>query len=67
MFPISSTLKFYLYSRVTDMRNGFDGLGGLVISEMKRNPLSGDVCLFINRRCDRMKLLLWDRTGYWIL
>jgi transposase len=67
MFPISSTLQFYLYSQPTDMRKGFDGLSGLVISGMKRNPLSGDVYLFINRRRDRMKLLIWDRTGYWIL
>jgi transposase len=49
------------------MRKGFDGLSGLVISQMNRNPLSGDVYLFINRRRDRMKLLIWDRTGYWIL
>jgi transposase len=67
MFPVSSTLKFYLYSRAADMRKGFDGLSGLVISQMNRNPLSGDVYLFINRRRDRMKLLIWDRTGYWIL
>ena len=67
MFPISSTLRFYLYSQPTDMRQGFDGLSGLVISQMNRNPLSGDVYLFINRRRDRMKLLIWDRTGYWIL
>lgn len=67
MFPISSTLRFYLYSQPTDMRQGFDGLSGLVISRMNRNPLSGDVYLFINRRRDRMKLLIWDRTGYWIL
>ena len=49
------------------MRKGFDGLSGLVVSGMKRDPLSGDVYLFINRRRDRMKLLIWDRTGYWIL
>lgn len=49
------------------MRKGFDGLSGLVMSRMKCNPLSGDVYVFINRRRDRMKLLIWDRTGYWIL
>ena len=27
-------------------------------------PLSGDVFLFLNRRRDRIKLLMWDKTGF---
>ena len=46
------------------MRKGFDGLSGLVRSEMCGDPLSGDVFIFINRRRDRMKLLVWDRSGF---
>lgn len=46
------------------MRKGFDGLSGLVRSEMRGNPLDGSVYIFINRRRDRMKLLLWERTGF---
>jgi transposase len=48
------------------MRQGFDGLSGLVTSALARDPLSGDVYVFFNRRRDRMKLLVWDRTGFWI-
>ncbi len=33
---------------------------------MRRNPLSGDVYVFINRRRDRMKLLVWEGGGFWI-
>ena len=46
------------------MRKGFDGLSGLVRSEMRGNPQDGSVYIFINRRRDRMKLLLWERTGF---
>ena len=48
------------------MRKGFDGLYGLVSTCLKEDPLSGDVYVFLNRRRDRMKLLFWDGTGFWI-
>ena len=48
------------------MRKSFDGLGGIVTTALGRDPLSGDVYVFVNRRRDRMKLLVWDRTGFWI-
>ena len=45
----------------------FDGLSGIVINELNGNPLSGDVYIFINKRRDRIKLLIWDRNGFWLL
>ncbi len=64
MFSISSAQKYYLYRQPTDMRKGFHGLSGLVRNELHRDPLSGDVFIFVNRRRNRMKLLVWDRTGF---
>lgn len=49
------------------MRKSFDGLCGLVISQLEEDPGNGSVYLFLNRRRDRIKLLVWDRTGFWIL
>ncbi len=40
------------------------GLSGLVRSELKRDPLSGDVFIFLNRRRTHIKLLVWDRSGF---
>ena len=48
------------------MRKSFDGLSGLVSTQMKSDPLSGDVYLFINRRRDRLKMLVWERGGFWL-
>jgi transposase len=64
MFVLSSHQRYYLYREVTDMRKSFNGLSGLVRDAMGCDPLSGDVFVFLNRRGDRMKLLVWDRTGF---
>lgn len=46
------------------MRKSFDGLSGLIRRQTSHNLLSGDVFIFINRRADRIKLLMWDVTGF---
>ena len=46
------------------MRKSFNGLSGLVRNELGGDPLSGDVFIFVNRRRDKIKLLVWDRTGF---
>lgn len=63
MIGLTSTLRYYLYVPPADMRKGFDGLSGLITDKLNRNPLDGSVYIFINRRKDRIKLLLWDRNG----
>lgn len=64
MIALSSSNTYYLYAQATDMRKGFGGLSGLVRDRLGKDPLSGDVFVFINRRRNRMKLLVWDRTGF---
>ncbi len=46
------------------MRKGFSGLSGLVRAHMDQELMSGDVFIFVNRRRDRIKLLMWDITGF---
>ena len=45
------------------MRKGFDTLCGVVRSQMGRNPLSGEVFIFVNRQHSTVKLLHWERDG----
>jgi len=66
MLALQSRYRFYLYAHPTDMRKSFDGLCGIVEGRLKGNPLSGDVYIFLNRRRDRMKLLVWENSGFWI-
>lgn len=64
MITFGPSHRYWLYRQPTDMRKSFDGLCGLVRSEMKRDPLSGDVFIFLNRRRTHVKLLVWDRSGF---
>lgn len=66
MFWTPTALKFYFYRRPTDMRKSFDGLCGLVTTIPNHNPTDGAVYIFINKRKNRIKLLLWDSDGFWI-
>jgi transposase len=47
----------------TDLRKGYNGLYGLVQNELGRDPLGGDLFLFVNRKRNSCKVLLWDGTG----
>jgi transposase len=64
MFSLTTSHRFLLYRGVTDFRKGFDGLSGLVRNELERNPASGEVYVFINRRRNRIKLLHWQQGGF---
>ncbi len=64
MFGLSHHQRFFLFSQAVDMRKGFDGLSGIVQQEMSRDACSGDVYIFLGKRLDRMKLLVWEPSGF---
>jgi transposase len=45
------------------MRKGFDALSGVVLRDMGREPLSGEVFIFTNCSCTTVKLLHRERGG----
>jgi len=64
---LSSAIRAYVCTEAVDMRKSIDGLSQIVAAAMGMNPLSGQVFVFIGRRRDRAKLLVWDRHGFWVL
>lgn len=64
MLTVLHMTRIYFCTRATDMRNGADGLSGLVRSCMGQDPLTGNLFVFRNRRGNKLKMLYWDRTGY---
>jgi len=53
----------YAYTAPVDMRKGFDGLTAVVEQKLGRDPLSGELFLFVSRDLVRAKVLYWDGTG----
>ena len=63
MLSIPTKVRVFFCRRPTDMRKGFDGLHGLVLEVLQQDPLSGDLFVFLNRRRDRVKILVWEGDG----
>ncbi len=59
--------RVWAYPQPADLRRGFNGLYGLVQTGLGRDPLSGELFLFVNRTRTSCKVLLWHGTGLVIL
>lgn len=66
-FPPSPSVRIFVCREPVDMRKGFDGLSGVVIGIVDEDPQSGHLFVFFNKRRNRMKALVWDGSGYWVL
>ena len=63
MIGLAHGLKVFLCTQPADMRRSFDGLSGMTLSIIEKDPLSGHLFVFRNRNRDRLKILYWDRDG----
>ncbi|MEG1615931.1 MAG: IS66 family insertion sequence element accessory protein TnpB [Bacteroidales bacterium] len=64
MFSLNEAHKCYLCPMPMDMQKGFDTLSGVVRSQMKRDPLSGEVFIYENKNRNTIKLLHWEKGGF---
>ena len=60
----SDRYRYFIYRGDCDMRKGYDSLSGLVQNEWKKDPLSGDVFIFLSKRRNKIKLLHWQNDGF---
>lgn len=67
MIPLGGGVEVYLALEPVDMRKAMDGLSVLVEDVLGLNPLSGQLFVFGNRRGDKIKILYWERNGFWVL
>ena len=67
MLSFAPGLRVYIAPGATDLRKGFSGLTALAKQSLRRDPLSGHLFAFCNRRRNLIKLLLWDGSGFWVL
>ncbi len=66
MLSLPASVRVFVARERVDFRKGIDGLYAVVRDHLREDALSGHLYLFFNRRRDRLKILVWDRNGFWL-
>ncbi len=64
MMMLPPNTRIYIATVKVDMRKSIDGLSILVHDVLNKDPMSGHLFVFSNKRGDKLKILYWDRTGF---
>lgn len=64
MLSLPPSVQIFVATDPADMRRSFDGLSAMVVDLLEKDPFSGHLFVFRNRRGDRVKILYWDRSGF---
>lgn len=59
--------EIYIVCGYTDMRKSIDGLSAIVSEKLHMDPRRRSLFLFCGKRCDRIKILLWEPDGFVLL
>ena len=58
--------QVYLAAGATDLRKSIDGLSIIVLEKFKLDPFSRNLYVFCNRKRDKLKILEWSSSGFWL-
>jgi transposase len=64
---LSRAVRVYFATQPTNLRQSFEGLTNQIRHALGYDPLSGHVFVFLNRRRNQVKLILWTRGGFTIV
>jgi transposase len=64
MLSLPPSVRLFMATQAVDGRKGVDSLMVLVRDVLKHDPLSGHLFIFFSRRCDRVRVVYWDRSGF---
>lgn len=58
--------QVWLAPGATDMRKSIDGLAGIAQFVIHQDPLAQHLFVFCNKQRNKLKILYWDRNGFWL-
>jgi transposase len=65
LLPFNTTIWFY--RQPIDFRKQIDGIVILVADTLQKDPVSGQLFVFRNKKADKLKMLYWENQGFWLL
>lgn len=66
LLTLPASIRIFIACEPVDFRKAHDGLLAIVRSQFAEDPFAGSVFVFLNRKRDRVKILHWDRDGFWL-
>ncbi len=64
MISPAGNFKFCVAAKPVDFRKGMDGLAAILMNEFELDPFSGAIFIFRSKRSNRLKMIVWDGTGF---
>jgi transposase len=64
MLSLPPSVRVFVATQPVDGRKGADSLMAIVRDELGHDPLSGHLFVFFSRRCERVRVVYWDRNGF---
>lgn len=64
MLSLPPSVRLFVATQPVDGRKGADSLMVMVRDVLLQDPLSGHLFVFFSKRCDRVRVVYWDRTGF---
>jgi transposase len=64
MLSLPPSVRVFVATQPVDGRKGVDSLAAIVRSALASDPLSGHLYVFFSKRCDRVRVVYWDRNGF---
>jgi transposase len=64
VLSLPPSVRVFVATQPVDGRKGVDSLAAIVRSVFEHDPLSGHLYVFFSKRCDRVRVIYWDRNGF---
>ena len=66
MIQATPQMRILLAVDPADFRKGIDGLAAVCRQVLKKDPFSGYVFIFRNKKANAIKVLMYDGQGFWL-
>lgn len=64
MRPAPTVPRVYLCAHPVDFRKSINGLSLIVEQSLSLDPFEAALFVFINRQCNKVKILYWEKNGF---